>query len=328
MPLFPAFPAKGHVPILNSACPWASSAEDLKALWDSPATAAVTTRTCTLRGFADDPTKHQVVFFGPLAQSTANSFGYSPYPIAQYLDWLRPLVRKDPKRKQVIVSIAGTLDETDQMLVLLQRFATELGVTIAAEYNASCPNFRGRPPPAYVESELAAFVAVLAQHASPTLKVGVKLPPYTYDAQFDAVMRALSSIASATKEHPVSFLTATNTLGQGLVFSEQIVDVPSRAAANKPIVDLFALPGGWGGVAGAAIHQTSLGNVHRLSSLLLASPDRRLRSISLIGVGGACDAAGVERFRRAGACAVACATGLGREGVSVFSRMKGDGVKL
>ncbi|GAA5920623.1 hypothetical protein JCM1841_001482, partial [Sporobolomyces salmonicolor] len=145
MPLFPASPAKGQVPVFNSACPWASSAEDLKALWDSAATAAVTTRTCTLRGFADDPTKHQVVFFGASdesAQSTANSFGYSPYPIAQYLDWLRPLLQEDPKRKQVIVSIAGTLNETHEMLALLQSFAAELGVTVAAEYNASCPNFR------------------------------------------------------------------------------------------------------------------------------------------------------------------------------------------
>ncbi|GAA5931751.1 hypothetical protein JCM1841_006730, partial [Sporobolomyces salmonicolor] len=191
------------------------------------------------------------------------------------------------------------------------------------------------PPPAYVESELAGLVAALAEHASPMLKVGIKLPPYTYDAQFDAVIRALSSVASdaqtPSREHPLSFLTATNTLGQGLVFSEQIASLPSmrtpaaaRASTPAPPAELFALPGGWGGIAGAAIHPISLGNVHRLWRLLCASPDRRLASISLIGVGGACDAAGVERFRRAGACAVACATGLGRDGVKVFERMRGE----
>lgn len=60
MPLFPASPPRGLVPLLNSACPWASSAEDLRGLWDCPWTSAVTTRTTTLGGFADDGERHQV----------------------------------------------------------------------------------------------------------------------------------------------------------------------------------------------------------------------------------------------------------------------------
>lgn len=45
-------------------------------------------------------------------------------------------------------------------------------------------------------------------------------------------------------------------------------------------------------------------NVLRLSQLLRGHTDPSLRSIALIGVGGICDAAGVERFRAAGASAV------------------------
>ncbi|BGP16501.1 hypothetical protein JCM10213_001162 [Rhodosporidiobolus nylandii] len=336
MPLFPPSPAAGQVPILNSACPWASSEDDLRALWDCEATSAVTTRTATLNGFADDPAKHQVTFFGPSAQSSSNSFGYSPFPLSQYLDWIRAFLStasSEKKRsKQVIVSITGNLDEMDEMLAMLQQFADEQGIVVAAEGNASCPNFRGHPPPAYVESELAAFLAVLAKHASATLKVGVKLPPYTYDGQFDAVIRALSATASTARtsqgEHPISFLTATNTLGQGLVVGEQVIEVASSSIAQKKKDDLFALPGGWGGLAGAAIHQTSLGNVYRLSILLNSSPDQRLKSISLVGVGGAHDAASVERYRRVGASAVACATALGREGLAVFEQMAASLSKL
>jgi hypothetical protein len=62
MTLFPSAPERGAVPVFNSASPWASSGEDLKALWDCEATSAVTTRTCTLNGFDDDASKHQVRF--------------------------------------------------------------------------------------------------------------------------------------------------------------------------------------------------------------------------------------------------------------------------
>lgn len=72
MPLFPSSPKKGEIPVYNSACPWASSADDLKALYLSPFTPAVTTRTCTLNGFADDASKHQVC-------SAALSFVLIPY---------------------------------------------------------------------------------------------------------------------------------------------------------------------------------------------------------------------------------------------------------
>lgn len=93
----------------------------------------------------------QVAFFGPDAQSSTNSFGYSPHPLEQYLAWLRPLaltastaVAGGSPAKLLIVSITGTLEETEQMLVRLQGFAGEIGQRIAVEFNASCPNIRGQ----------------------------------------------------------------------------------------------------------------------------------------------------------------------------------------
>jgi dihydroorotate dehydrogenase (fumarate) len=118
----------------------------------------------------------------------------------------------------------------------------------------------GHPPPAYVESELTAFVKLLASHSSPTLLVGIKLPPYTYESQFTSVISSLSSVSSPGKESPISFLSSTNTLGQGLVFAPQIVEIEGNAVAQKKKPqEQFALPGGFGGLAGAAVHQISLG---------------------------------------------------------------------
>jgi dihydroorotate dehydrogenase (fumarate) len=47
-------------PLINSASPWASSFEDLQALYDSPFTGGVTTRTATMEGFDEDPNVHRV----------------------------------------------------------------------------------------------------------------------------------------------------------------------------------------------------------------------------------------------------------------------------
>lgn len=317
MPLFPSHPAADAVPVFNSACPWASSGEDLKALYNSPFTSAVTTRTSTLHGFPDDATKHQVAFFGRDAQSSSNSYGYSPYPLSQYLAWVKPLLASSAPKKLAILSITGNLEETKQMLITLQAFANVTKSTIAVEFNASCPNIKGHPPPAYDREELSLYVALLAQHASPNVKVGIKLPPYTYDGQFFSVVAALSQSSPKSGDHPISFLTATNTLGQGLVFSGQAV--PTASAPLKSSDDTFALPGGFGGLAGAALHQLALGNVYKLSSLL--TEDKVLSTITIIGVGGVADLASIERYRLAGADAVACATAFGREGVDVFSTL-------
>jgi dihydroorotate dehydrogenase (fumarate) len=211
------------------------------------------------------------------------------------------------------VSITGTEEETKEMLVELQRFADEQKIIVGVEYNASCPNikgapfpvssaarrtdlfspFPGHPPPAYLEPSLLSYFQLLAAHASPTLKVGMKLPPYTYDGQFDIVIRSLEAVKSTqngSKDHPISFLTACNTLGQGpplyvlpspsgtdsasllcqgLVFGEQIVEVSSSSVAQKAKSDIFALPGGFGGLAGAATHQIALGYVPSFHFVLL-----------------------------------------------------------
>lgn len=52
------FPPVGT--ICNSASPWASSFDDLSALYACINTQAVTTRTATLNGFAEDRSLHQV----------------------------------------------------------------------------------------------------------------------------------------------------------------------------------------------------------------------------------------------------------------------------
>lgn len=276
----------------------------------------------------------QVGFFDD-GRSSTNCYGYSPHRLSAYLDWLRPLLRENAKRpasqrKLTIVSVTGTAEETAKMLETLTSFAGEFApeCAVAAEFNASCPNIVGHPPPAYHESELVRYLEVLAKGATQSkglLRVGIKLPVYTYADQFELVVRALEAVSPAVSsaEHPIAFLTSTNTLGTGLVFTEQLAHggLPKTTAELAPGAGAFALPNPFGGLAGDAIHSISLGNVHKLHTLLKASSKPGVSAISIVGVGGVKDRAGVERMRQAGASAVACATALGREGTKIFAKL-------
>lgn len=64
------FPPVGT--ICNSASPWASSFDDLSALYTSGHTQAVTTRTATLHGFAEDRSLHQVSSISTIVQPQLN----------------------------------------------------------------------------------------------------------------------------------------------------------------------------------------------------------------------------------------------------------------
>ncbi|KAI5477138.1 uridine nucleosidase Urh1 [Pseudohyphozyma bogoriensis] len=323
------FPPSTKMPLLNTACPWSSSAEDLKALYECPHTQAITVRTSLLKGFAQDDS-HRMTFFGPSGESSSNCYGYSPIPLDQYLPMIRTLLTSSAPKKRIIISITGSVEEMGVLLSKIQKFAQEMDTAFGVEFNASCPNFKGKPPPAYNEAQLTAYLTAMAPYASPLLLLGIKLPPYTYESQFTSVINSLQSISHlspSSQTHPISFLTATNTLGQGVVFSDQIFESDGRTIevqnSREGAFETFALPQVFGGLAGASLHQLALGNVYRLTTLLKTSSDPKVQKIQVIGAGGAYDVASVERFRKAGASAVGCATGLGREGVAVFARMAG-----
>lgn len=57
-------PLDFNPPLLNSANPWATTKEDIQALYDSPYTGAVTIRTSVFGGFPHDDGVHQWRFLG------------------------------------------------------------------------------------------------------------------------------------------------------------------------------------------------------------------------------------------------------------------------
>lgn len=126
----PAPKLKIDPPLLNSASPWSTTLEDIKALYDTPYTGAVTIRTSLLEGFSHDDAVHQHVFFESektiipagtklgdesakvgestpsssteqpqpsstipaTALSTLNTAGYSPLTLSEYLGIINEIV--------------------------------------------------------------------------------------------------------------------------------------------------------------------------------------------------------------------------------------------
>lgn len=307
-------------PMVNCSCAWASDYQQLSGLYHCPYTGAVTTRTATLDGFKEDES-HTVAFMKD-SLSSLNSYGYSPHPLYEYLAWIREFLGEGSSPKPFIISITeSSAERLSEMLVAIQQFRASNSTwrsRIAVEFNSSCPNIKGHPPPSYHLPSLKPYLDVFAKafQDDSTLTIGLKLPPYIIATQFRDVIECISSYTrtdSGNPTNPIAYFTCTNTLGNSLVFADQ-TPTPDAKTDMSP----FAVPPGLGGLAGEAIHALSLGNVYTFSRLLAESDDPAMREIVIIGAGGVTSPEAVQRMNRAGAKIVGCATLLGKEGVKAF----------
>ena len=317
-------------PLVNSANPWATSLEDLKALYECPNIGAVTTRTSLVSGFAHDASRHQFTLFDAATHqaeqdrtklkghenSSLNTLGYSPHTLEVYLGFIGKIAESPSARpgKGFIISVTGSPEEVAYCYSLVAHRQKQVPFPLSMEINLSCPNIPDKPPPAYNGDSLKSYLAALQKLVSdpdvPRIRFGLKTPPYTHAAEYMELFSALKSSAQQDPDGvcPVSFITATNTLGSCLVLADPIVKVSSDPA----------LPGlGIGGMAGATLHPLALGNVRTIRRIL-GEAGRPLAHIQIIGVGGVLDHNGYKRMQAVGADIVGVGTGLGLNGVSVF----------
>ena len=272
----------------------------------------------------------------PNESSSLNTYGYSPVKTSTYLQWIYEIIHerdgvkdRDPsqtdapdiRKKPFIISITGAPDEVVENYSYICNWAEAYRVPLLVEINLSCPNIEGRPPPAYDGEALCRYFKALETYVDMTrqgrvgtLPLGIKIPPYTHQAEFNTLIDNLHS-SSNRRQNPqiiqpiVSFITATNTLGGCLVLNQETGN-PALPSASR---------GGIGGLAGSALHPLALGNVSTLRKML--DNYTRISSIEIIGVGGVSDAAGYSRMRSVGATAVAVGTALGAQGVDVFEKI-------
>jgi dihydroorotate dehydrogenase (fumarate) len=334
--------------------------EQLQELYNNPHTGAITTRTSLLNGFPHDSSSHQFTFYNSSNHSTSapnvdqggtpdqtsslNTLGYSPLPLSSYLNYVQQISdshskenNKEKHVKPIILSVTGTAAQVTEAYRLITSLQSTVCMVLAMEINLSCPNIPNQSPPAYSSTALLAYLSALKSEIHTQLNgrkhpheghvhvpIGIKTPPYTYHEQFQTLIDALLESSKMEPTHlpcPISFITATNTLGSSLLLAQS---TESTLTSERPhavfhhVLD-SATGTGIGGLAGAALHPLALGNVYTIKGMLF--PHEALSGIQIIGVGGVEDAEGYRRMRAVGASAVGVGTALGRKGIAVFEEI-------
>lgn len=146
-------------PLINSSNPWATTFDDLKALYACPSIGAVTTRTSLLDGFDHTPEEHVFKFFdvkslessptsdGIAQNASLNSLGYSPLPLSTYLDFIRKISDEQPKpsSKGFIISVTGIPEEIGDCYELIATAQQSVKFPLAMEVNLSVPTSQTSP---------------------------------------------------------------------------------------------------------------------------------------------------------------------------------------
>ncbi|KAF2856152.1 FMN-linked oxidoreductase [Plenodomus tracheiphilus IPT5] len=347
-------------PLLNSANPWCTTHKQLEELYNSPHTGAVTIRTSLINCFPHDSNIHQFAFFNPKSLSASepnkdqagtpdttgslNTLGYSPIPLQEYLGFISTInsglsdLKQGSHYKPFIISVTGSVDEVVQCYKLITTHQKTVRMVLAMEVNLSCPNIPGKPPPAYSTASLLEYLVALKKEIASQLEplesshpheghvhvpIGIKTPPYTYHDQFQGLVDALLGSAKAEPTHlpcPISFITATNTLGSSLLLAPTVENASGTPHSVFHHTLESATGTGIGGLAGAPLHPLALGNVYTIKGMLFQH--KELEQIHIIGVGGVEDVDGYNRMRAVGAAAVGVGTALGRKGVRVFQEIE------
>jgi dihydroorotate dehydrogenase (fumarate) len=168
------------------------------------------------------------------------------------------------------------------------------------EINLSCPNIINKSILAYDFEELEKYLDLINNHDK---IVGLKLPPYHENYQFDTVSNLLMKYNKNIK-----FITCINSIVNGL-----LIDYKNESTYIKP-------KNGFGGIGGIYAKPTALANVRQFYL--------RLNGIDIIGCGGVMNGTDAFEHILCGASAVQVGTQLMKEGPSVFDRLNNELIEI
>jgi dihydroorotate dehydrogenase (fumarate) len=273
--------------IMNAPGPNAYSIEDLQ-LIEASSSGAIVTKSFTLSPRLANHEPNFVSYPGySLNNNGFGNIGYSAIEDYALYKW--------QKTKPLILSIAG-LDE-EEYLYLISKIQSS-GIASLIELNLSCPN-TGKVPIAYDFEQLALKVHRLNNTIDNNLTpVGLKLPPYNFDYQWDAVAEIING-------SQLRFVTSINSIPNGISINPN----DNRLTLNSSQAR--------GGIGGTATHPIALSNVLELR--------KRLDPwIEIIGVGGVESAQDVIDFSLCGAKLIQSASGLWNKGWGFYNALNAD----
>jgi dihydroorotate dehydrogenase (fumarate) len=187
--------------------------------------------------------------------------------------------------------------ELKEMLTNIDKVAINNNIIYHIELNLSCPNLIGKSIVAYDYECFNDYLKLIKNMKLSNILIGLKLPPYYNNKDFDKVCEIILSYGNLIK-----FVTCINSLANGL-----IIDYENESTVINP-------KNGYGGIGGIYCKPISLSNVNQWY--------RRFGDkISVIGCGGIQSGKDIFEYILAGAVAVQVGTQLIKEGTSMFSRL-------
>ncbi|RMZ75065.1 hypothetical protein DV738_g5665, partial [Chaetothyriales sp. CBS 135597] len=323
----------------NAASPWATTLEQIKELYDSPFTGAVTTRTSLLEGFTHDDSIHQYIFHSPSSSapsnslpgdasssdrqrnstpwtSTLNTLGYSPITLSEYLGHINEIVGQrhlgtsiTTIKKPFILSVTGTPDEIALAYALIANAAEmDEDLRLAMEVNLSNPNVPGKSPAAYDANQLKEYLSAISDSKSTyrgRMASNEAVPRVGIKLPPYTHTAQFEMVAAALAEARSSEPGEPTSVIDFVTCSDTLGSSLVLRDDGSPALNSEAGTG-IGGLGGAAIHPLALGNVATLRRLLDQSLETQ--DVLIIGVGGVEDKSGAERMVKVGAAAVAVAS--------------------
>lgn len=270
---------------MNAAGVYCMTREELAAI-DATIAGSFVTKTGTLTERPGNPEPR----YADTSLGSINSMGLPNKGFQYYLNYVTEL-QHVPNSKPHFLSLVGmSEDETHTMLETIQE-SDYLGLV---ELNLSCPNVPGKPQIAYdFETTQRLLKTIFTYFTKP---IGIKLPPYFDIAHFDRA-------ADIFNQFPLTFVNCINSIGNGLVVSDETVLIKPK--------------NGFGGIGGDYVKPTALANVH-------AFYQRLNPNISIIGTGGVKTGRDAFEHILCGARMVQLGTILHQEGLPTFERITNE----
>jgi len=268
--------------ISNSAGCHSTTQEEIEALLESDA-GAIVTKSASRLSREGNTGDHKLFLWNG---SSINNMGCPNQGYEYYFF--------EQQKKPVINSIlASSIENLTFMLTHLnQNWKGEVKRLI--EINVSCPNLGSKRIIGYDFSMLEKYIEIIDLFKLDNLIIGLKLPPYFQEYDFEQVSNIL------LKSKSIKFITTINTIPNGLVID--------------PVEESTVICYSKGGIGGKCCKPFALSNVRQFYLLL---GDK----IDIIGCGGINN--GIDAFEHilCGAKAVQIGTSICKHGPSYFGKV-------
>ncbi|MFT4309451.1 MAG: dihydroorotate oxidase [Candidatus Woesearchaeota archaeon] len=270
--------------VMNASGPKDTNLDELKDIARS-ASSAIVMKSATIDYRKGNPEpRYAALPLGSLQSMGLPNLGYKAY--IGIADKLKAY------GKPIIASVAGS--NIEEYIVMVKEFRDSSVSMI--ELNMSCPNIEGKSVIGYDTGLVERIIGEV--HDIGDKPIGIKLPPYYDDVQFESLSRIVI-------DYGIGFITCINSVPNALY-----IDPVSESTVIRP-------KRGFGGLGGSYIKPIALGNVRRFYELLEGKA-------CIIGVGGIESGTDAFEYLIAGADAVQVGTAFDKHGTRVFSDINNE----